>query len=108
MKAKKKLTRLCGILLILAMLVGLLPTTALAEGSATATANFSDPTTALALLNTYKTGEADSTWDADSKTLTLNGVNFETTAATAVYLPAGATIVLNGENTIKGGSGSGD
>ena len=48
----------------------------------------------------YKTGTTDSTWDNDTNTLTLNGVNFETTAATAVQLPAGATIVLNGENTI--------
>ena len=109
MKAKTKFTKLWSILLALAMVVGMLPIAALAAGSATVTADFStDPITALALLNDAKTGTTDSTWDNDTKTLTLNGVNFETTAATAVKLPDGAIIVLNGENTIKGGSGSGD
>ena len=55
MKVKKKLTRLWSFLLVLVMLVGMLPATALAEGSATATADFSaDPTTALALLSARK------------------------------------------------------
>ena len=103
MKAKTKFTKLWSILLALAMVVGMLPTIALAAGSESA--DFvSDPTTALALLNAAKTGTADSTWDNDTKTLTLGGVNFETTAATAVKLPDGATIVLNGENIIKSGS----
>ena len=102
MRAKTKLTRLCGILLTLVLLVGLLPTVALAAGAATADFK-TDPTTALALLNAAKTGTADSTWNPDTNTLTLNGVNFTTTAATAVKLPANTTIVLNGENTIKGG-----
>ena len=71
MKEKTKLTRLCGILLTLALLVGLLPTAALAA-DATATADFkTDPTTALALLNAAKTpGAEDSTWDPATKTLT--------------------------------------
>ena len=101
MKSKAKLTRLCSILLVLVMLVGLLPTTALAA-EATATADFdADPVSALALLNAAKTpGAEDSTWDSDTKTLTLNDVNFTTTASTALQLPGGATIVLNGENTI--------
>ena len=103
MKAKTKFTRLWSILLALAMVVGMLPTTVLAAGSATATADFvSDPTTALTLLNAAKTGDTDSTWDSTTKTLTLGGVNFETTAATAVKLPDDAKIVLNGENTLKG------
>lgn len=109
MKAKTKFTRLWSILLALAMVVGMLPTIALAAGSESA--DFvSDPTTALALLNAAKTGTADSTWDGS--TLTLNGVNFvTTTAATAVKLPDDATIVLadGTTNTIKGGdSGSED
>ena len=104
MKAKTKFTRLWSILLALAMVVGMLPIAALAAGSATETADFvSDPTTALALLNDAKTGTTASTWDGDTKTLTLGGVNFETSAATAVKLPDGAIIVLKGENTIKGG-----
>ena len=109
MRAKTKLTRLCGILLTLALLVGLLPTTALADSSLpTASADFTvneaTSTAALALLNAAKTdGAADSTWDGGTKTLTLNGVNFTTTASTALQLPDDAIIVLNGENTITGG-----
>ena len=70
MKAKTKLTRLCSILLSLVLLVGLLPTVALAAGSATATADFvSDPTTALALLNDAKTGttKLDKSEDVNSE-----------------------------------------
>ena len=108
MRAKTKLTRLCSILLTLVLLVGLLPNVALAEGPATGTADFTtDPTAALALLNAAKTGTTNSTWVDDgngNKTLTLNGVNFTTSAATAVKLPANTTIVLKGENTIKGGN----
>ena len=103
MKAKTKLTKLWSILLALVMVVGMLPTVALAEGSATA--DFSaNPTAALALLNAAKTADAeDSTWDSTTKTLTLNGVNFETTAAIAVILPDDAKIVLNGDNIITSG-----
>lgn len=98
MKAKTKFTKLWSILLALAMVVGMLPIAVLAAGSATATADFStDPTTALALLNAAKTGTTDSTWDPDTNTLTLKGVHFVTTAATALKLPANTTIVLNGE-----------
>ena len=101
---KAKFTRLWSTLLALVMVVGLLPTTARAEGPATEKANFADdPAAALALINAAKTGEADSTWDGSTNTLTLNGVNFTTTAPTAVKLPETATIVLNGDNTITGG-----
>ena len=110
MKAKTKFAKLWSILLALAMVVGILPIAALAAGSATATADFvSDPTKALALLNDAKTGTTDSTWDNDTKTLTLGGVNFETTADTALKLPDGAKIVLNDGRTIgqfhRSGSG---
>ena len=113
MKAKTKLTKLWSVLLALVMVVGMLPTVALATGSTTATETadfYADPTAALTLLNTYKNaGAEDSTWDSSTRTLTLKGVNFETTAATAVKLPDGSTIVLNGDNTIKGvGSSSED
>ncbi len=107
MKAKTKIKRLLGILLALSMVVGMLPTVALAEESATDTADFSaDPTTALGLLNAAKTdGAEDSTWDSTTNTLTLNGVNFETSAVDAVKLPDGAKITLadGTTNTIKGG-----
>lgn len=104
MNTKMTLTRLFCILLALVMAVGLLPIAALAEGEATEKADFSaNPGKALGLLNAAKTGEADSTWDPSTNTLTLNGVNFTTTAATAVKLPDAATIVLNDDNTITGG-----
>ena len=110
MGAKTTFRRLWSILLALVLVVGMMPTTALAEGEtptqATATADFSaNPTAALVLLNAAKTGETDSTWDSDTNTLTLNGVNFETTAAVAVKLPAGSTIILaeGTTNTIKSG-----
>ena len=62
-------------------------------------------TAALALLNEAKTGEAESTWDGSTKTLTLNGVDFFTTATTAVKLPAGTTVILadGTDNRITGG-----
>ena len=89
MKAKTKFTRLWSVLLVLVMVVGMLPTTALAAGATTADFTSGDGSAALALLNAAKTeGVANSTWDSTTKTLTLNGVNFETTAATAVRLPA--------------------
>ena len=104
MKAKTKLTRLWCFLLALVLVAGLLPVAALAEEAATEKADFStDPAAALALLNAAKTGEEDSTWDPSTNTLTLNGVNFTTTASSAVKLPEASTIVLNGDNTITGG-----
>ena len=116
MKAKTKFTKLWSILLALAMVVGMLPIAALAAGSATATADFTtDANAALALLNAAKTGgAANSTWVDDGSgnpTLTLKGVHFVTSAATAVKLPANTTILLadGTTNTIKGGdSGSED
>ena len=62
---------------------------------------------AIALLNSAKTGAADSTWDNGTKTLTLRGIHFVTTATTAVKLPDGATVILadGTENrTIGGGA----
>ena len=61
------------------------------------TADFTidDGADALALLNGAKTeGAANSTWDSTNKILTLNGVDFTTSAAPAVKLPADTTIVL--------------
>ena len=61
---------------------------------------------AIALLNSAKTGAADSTWDNGTKTLTLRGIHFVTTATTAVKLPDGATVILadGTENRINGGN----
>ena len=101
--------RITGLLLALCLCLTLLPTGAWAAESAApadATADFiTDSTAALALLNAAKTGAEASTWDSSSKTLTLNGIDFTTTATTALKLPDGATIVLadGTKNTIKGG-----
>ena len=102
MKVKTKRTRLWSLLLALVMVAALLPTTVLAAEPAAADFT-ADPGAALALLNAAKTGEVDSTWDGGTNTLTLNGVNFATSVPTAVKLPAGAKIVLNGANAITGG-----
>ena len=100
--------RIGGIFLILTLCLTLLPTAALAAVPASETADFTDGdgTAALALLNAAKGENAeDSTWDASSKTLTLKGLRFVTTATTAVKLPAGAAIVLadGTYNSILGG-----
>lgn len=63
----------------------------------TVTADFAaDPAAALALLCAAKTEDAgDPTWNAWTKTLTLRGVDFTTTARCAVVLPADSTLVLD-------------
>ena len=102
--------RITGLLLALCLCLTLLPGTAwAAEPTAPAkgTADFTvdGGTEAINLLNQYKTGETGSVWDNDSKTLTLNGISFITTATTALKLPDEATIVLadGTHNTIQGG-----
>ena len=91
---KHNLTLRRGLCVLLSLLIclSLLPAAVLAEDP-DKTADFTaDADAALALLNAAKTGEANSIWE--NNTLTLNGVNFTTTAETAVILPAGAKIVL--------------
>ena len=105
MKHKQTLRRGLGVLFGLVLCLTLLTVSALAAEPATETADFTEygnHTEALALLNAAKTGEAESTWDSDTKTLTLNGVDFSTSVATAVQLPENAKIVLAAgtENTI--------
>ncbi len=95
------------LLLALCMVLSSLPFTAFAAASATETADFTvgKGEAAIKLLNQYKTGSADSLWDNNTKTLTLWGVDFTTTAQTAVKLPVGSTIVLKDgtHNTIQSG-----
>lgn len=89
--------RITGVLLSLCLCLTLLPGTAWAAGTADKTADFTaadNGAAAIELLNQHKTDETQSTWNNDSKTLTLNGIDFVTTATTAVKLPAGTTIVL--------------
>lgn len=103
--------RVLSLVLALCLTLAMLPTAAFAAEPASQTADFTGAAeggaeAALALLNAAKWSNAeDSTWDGDTKTLTLKGVNFTTTATTALKLPAGATIVLadGTHNTIQGG-----
>ena len=99
--------KLMAVLLAVCMIAALMPVGVFAADSATQTADFTtgECENAINLLNDYKTGQMNSTWDNGSKTLTLNGINFTTTAKTAVKLPAGSTIVLKDgtSNTIQSG-----
>ena len=101
-------TKLLTVMLALCMVVSMVPVSVFAAPGtqAAATADFTtDEVTALALLNAAKTGSEDSTWDSTTKTLTLKGIEFTTTATTALKLPAGTTIVLadGTDNQITGG-----
>ena len=103
--------RVLSLVLALCLTLALLPGAIFAAEPASQTADFTGAAeggaeAALALLNAAKWSNAeDSTWDGDTKTLTLKGVNFTTTATTALKLPAGATIVLadGTHNSITGG-----
>ena len=100
-------SKLTAILLALSLALSLVPMTVFAATPATETADFTvgQGREAITLLNQYRTGTADSLWNSATKTLTLWGVDFTTTAPTAVKLPAGATIVLKDgtRNTIRSG-----
>ena len=104
--------KLMAVLLAVCMIAALMPVGVFAATEADPAIGTADFTVdngkaAINLLNQYKTGtEAeDSLWDSDTKTLTLKGIDFTTTAATAVKLPAGSTIVLQDgtSNTIQSG-----
>ena len=101
--------RIVSIVFALCLCLALLPSTALAAEPATETADFAASdggAAAIALLNAAKWDNAEnSTWDSATKTLTLKGVNFQTTAGPAVKLPAGSIIVLadRTHNNIYGG-----
>ncbi len=109
MNALSTRNKLLALLLTLCMLLSLVPITALAAAPATETADFtggrSEGQAAIKLLNKYKTGSADSLWYYETKTLELWGIDFTTTAQTAVKLPAGSTIVLKDgtSNAIRSG-----
>lgn len=101
-----KKRRLLSLLLTICMVSSLVPTLAYALEPSAETADFTaddNGVAALELLNAAKTGSDESTWDSATKTLTLKGVNFTTSALRAVKLPGGSTIVLEDENTIASG-----
>lgn len=104
----KSARKLIAIFFTFCMMMLLMPISVFGEGAATETADFTAAdggAAALTLLNEAKTGSEDSTWDSASKTLTLKGINFTTSATTALKLPDGAIIILadDTENQIKGG-----
>lgn len=108
MKTRPIKRKVLTLLLALCVVLSLVPVAVFAEpAAATTTADFTvgSGVDAIKLLNQYRTGTADSLWNSATKTLTLWGVDFTTTAPTAVKLPAGATIVLKDgtHNTIQSG-----
>ena len=97
MKTRPIKRKVLTLLLALCVVLSLVPVAVFAEpAAATTTADFTDGSgvAAIKLLNQYRTGTADSLWNSATKTLTLRGVKFTTTAQTAVKLPVGTTIVL--------------
>lgn len=103
---KKKIVRLISAVLSAAMTLTAVPLSAFAEGEAhTHDGESNVITTPLDFRE--KTADENGngwSWDNDTKTLTLNGVNIQATTEenmmSVVTVPDGTKIVLNGENTI--------
>lgn len=103
---KKKIVRLISAVLSAAMTLTAVPLSAFAEGEAhTHDGESNVITTPLDFREkTADESGAGWSWDHDTKTLTLNGVNIQATTEenmmSVVTVPDGTKIVLNGENTI--------
>ena len=103
---KKKFVRLISAVLSAAMTLTAVPLSAFAEGEAhTHDGESNVITTPLDFRE--KTADENGvgwSWDHDTQTLTLNGVNIQATTEenmmSVVTVPDGTKIVLNGENTI--------
>ena len=103
---KKKFVRLISAVLSAAMTLTAVPLSAFAEGEAhTHDGESNIITTPLDFRE--KTADENGvgwSWDHDTKTLTLDGVNIQATTEenmmSVVTVPDGTKIVLNGENTI--------
>ena len=101
---KKKFVRLISVVLSAAMTLTAVPLSAFAEGEAhTHDGESNVITTPLDFRE--KTADENGvgwSWDYDTKTLTLDGVNIQTTtdSMSVVTVPDGTEIVLNGNNTI--------
>ena len=103
---KKKFVRLISAVLSAAMTLTAVPLSAFAEGEAhTHDGESNVITTPLDFRE--KTADENGvgwSWDHDTKTLMLNGVNIQATTEenmmSVVTVPDGTKIVLNGENTI--------
>ena len=103
---KKKFVRLISAVLSAAMTLTAVPLSAFAEGEEhTHDGESNVITTPLDFREkTADENGAGWSWDHDTKTLTLNGVNIQATTEenmmSVVTVPDGTKIVLNGENTI--------
>lgn len=101
---KKKFVRLISAVLSAAMTLTAVPLSAFAEGEAhTHDGESNVITTPLDFREKTADENGDGwSWDYDTKTLTLNGVNIQATtdSMSVVTVPDGTEIVLNGNNTI--------
>lgn len=104
---KKKFVRLISAVLSAAMTLTAVPLSAFAEGEAhTHDGESNVITTPLDFREkTADENGAGWSWDYDTKTLTLDGVNIQATTEenmmSVVTVPDGTEIVLNGNNTIR-------
>ena len=101
---KKKFVRLISAVLSAAMTLTAVPLSAFAEGEEHTHDGESNVITTPLDFREKKADEngAGWSWDYDTKTLTLDGVNIQATtdSMSVVTVPDGTEIVLNGENTI--------
>lgn len=103
---KKKFVRLISAVLSAAMTLTAVPLSAFAEGEEHTHDGESNVITTPLDFREKKADENGDgwSWDHDTKTLTLNGVNIQATTEenmmSVVTVPDGTKIVLNGENTI--------
>ena len=101
---KKKFVRLISAVLSAAMTLTAVPLSAFAEGEEHTHDGESNVITAPLDFREKKADEngVGWSWDYDTKTLTLDGVNIQATtdSMSVVTVPDGTEIVLNGENTI--------
>lgn len=101
---KKKFVRLISAVLSAAMTLTAVPLSAFAEGEAhTHDGESNVITTPLDFREKTADESGDGwSWDHDTKTLTLDGVNIQATtdSMSVVTVPDGTEIVLNGNNTI--------
>lgn len=100
MKMKK---RLISALLILCLCIAFVPAVYAAENEIGADFTAADSAAALQTLTGGDSTLAE--WNAETKTLTLKGVQYQSNARTAVKLPADSTILLadGTTNSIRGG-----
>lgn len=101
---KKKFVRLISAVLSAAMTLTAVPLSAFAEGEEHTHDGESNVITTPLDFREKKADEngAGWSWDYDTKTLTLDGVNIQATtdSMSVVTVPDGTEIVLNGNNTI--------